>query len=113
MRILTVVAAFLIGGAVGETISASQAKDHVGEYFTVCGTVANQHTASTARGEPTFLDMDAAWPHQVFTIVIWKDDLERVGELPSVKSHVCASGVIRDYKGVANIFVRSAGQFSK
>jgi hypothetical protein len=113
MKIVAVVAAFLFWGAVGETINAPQAKDHIGEYFTVCGKVVSQHTASGSRGEPTFLDVDAPYPHQVFTIVIWKDDIERVGELPSVKSRVCASGVIREYKGVANIFVRTAGQFSK
>jgi hypothetical protein len=113
MKIVTIIAAFLIWAAVGETINAPQAKDHVGEYFTVCGTVVNQHVASNSRGEPTFLDIDFSYPHQVFTVVIWKDDMERVGELPGLKSHVCTSGVIREYKGVANIFVRSAGQFSK
>jgi hypothetical protein len=65
-----------------------------------------------SRGEPTFINLDSAYPNQVFTILVWGDDRKNVGELPRVGSHVCASGVIQDYKGVAEIVVRSSGQLS-
>jgi hypothetical protein len=94
----------------GETFTAAQAKAHEGENATVCGKVASEKTATGSRGEPTFINLDAAYPNQVFTILVWGEDRKRVGELPQVGSRVCASGVIKDYKGVPEIVVRGSGQ---
>jgi|SRR6266700_8232835 len=52
-------------------ISASEAKDHVGESATVCGGVASTHYAASSRGKPTFINLDRAYPNQIFTILIW------------------------------------------
>ena len=98
--------------AVAETITATDAKNHVGEKATVCGKVASEKTASTSRGEPTFINLGTPYPKQVFTILVWGDDRKNVGELPRVGAHVCASGVIQDYRGVPEIVVRSSGQLS-
>ncbi len=98
--------------AVAATITAADAKNHIGEQATVCGSVANEKTATSSRGEPTFINLDATYPNQVFTILVWGDDRKNVGELPRVGSRVCASGVIKDYRGVPEIVVRSSGQLS-
>jgi hypothetical protein len=98
--------------AVAETITPVDAKNHIGEQATVCGKVAGEKTAAGSRGEPTFINLDAAYPNQVFTILVWGDDRKNVGELPRVGSRVCASGVIQDYRGVPEIVVRSSGQLS-
>jgi hypothetical protein len=98
--------------AIAATITTAEAKNHVGEQATVCGKVASEKTATSSRGEPTFINLDAAYPNQVFTILIWGSDRGSVGELPRVGSRVCASGMIQDYKGVPEIVVRSAGQLS-
>ncbi|MGB8478013.1 MAG: hypothetical protein WCE63_04125 [Acidobacteriaceae bacterium] len=98
--------------AVAETITATDAKNHVGEQETVCGKVAGEKTAASSRGEPTFINLDSAYPNQVFTILVWGDDRKNVGEMPRLGSHVCASGVIRNYKGVPEIVVRSGEQLS-
>ncbi len=95
-----------------ETITAADAKNHVGEKATVCGTVADERTATSSRGEPTFINLDSRYPHQVFTILIWGEDRKNVGELPRVGSHACASGVIQDYRGVPEIVVRNGEQLS-
>lgn len=99
--------------ATAQTISAADAKNHVGEKATVCGKVAGERTATSSRGEPTFINLDAAYPNQVFTILIWGDDRPNVGTLPSEGSHVCATGMIQEYRGVPEIVVRSSGQLSK
>jgi hypothetical protein len=88
-------------------------KNHVGESTTVCGVVASERTATSSRVEPTFINLDSAYPNQVFTILVWGDDRKNVGELPRVGSHVCAKGLIADYRGVPEIVVRSSGQLSK
>ena len=99
--------------ASAQTISAADAKNHIGEQATVCGKVASEKTAVSSRGEPTFIHLDSAYPNQVFTILVWGDDRQSVGELPQVGSHICATGLIKDYRGVPEIVVRSSGQFSR
>ena len=115
MKTITVVAALLLTASIGhaQSLTASQAKAHEGETATVCGAVASERTATSSRGEPTFINLDSTYPNQVFTILIWGDDRKNVGELPHVGSHVCVKGLIADYHGVPEIVVRSSGQLSK
>lgn len=96
-----------------QTISAADAKSHIGEHATVCGKVASERTATSSRGQPTFINLDAAYPNQIFTILIWGEDRQNVGALPSEGSRVCATGVIQEYRGVPEIVVRSSGQLSR
>ncbi len=115
MKTLAVVATLLLSTSIAQaqTLTAAQAKAHEGENATVCGTVASEHTATRSRGEPTFINLDSAYPNQVFTILVWGDDRAAVGTLPPSGSHVCATGLIKDYRGVPEIVVRSSRQFSK
>ena len=115
MKTIAFVAAFLLMASVGQaqSLTTDQAKAHEGESATVCGIVASERTATSSRGEPTFINLDSAYPKQVFTILVWGDDRTNVGELPRVGSHVCAKGQITDYHGVPEIVVRSSGQLSK
>jgi hypothetical protein len=98
--------------AMAQTITAADAKNHVGDQATVCGKVSGEKTATGSRGEPTFVNLDSAYPNQIFTILVWGDDRKNVGELPRVGSRVCASGVIQNYTGVPEIVVRGSGQLS-
>lgn len=95
-----------------QTISAADAKSHIGEKATVCGRVASERTATSSKGEPTFINLDAAYPNQIFTILIWGEDRPNVGVLPSEGSRVCATGLIQDYRGVPEIVVRNGVQLS-
>ncbi len=55
-----------------QRITAAGAKHHLGEKTRICGRVAGSiHLAQDARGAPTFLNLDEAYPNQIFTIVIW------------------------------------------
>jgi len=111
-----VTASFLLSialtSALAATITAADAKNHIGEQATVCGKVASEKTATSSRGEPTFINLDAAYPNQIFTILVWGDDRAAVGTFPSTGAHVCATGMIKDYRGVPEIVVRSSGQLS-
>jgi hypothetical protein len=114
MKTLGIIAALVLFSSFGQcgTITASQAKAHEGENATVCGTVASEHTAMRSRGEPTFIDLGSAYPNQVFTILVWGDDRANVGALPRKGAHACATGLIKDYRGVPEIVVRSGEQVS-
>jgi DNA/RNA endonuclease YhcR with UshA esterase domain len=94
-----------------QSISAAEAKNHVGEKVTVCGKVADERTATGSRGEPTFINLDAPYPHQIFTLVVWGEDRPAVGKLPEQGAHVCALGLIDEYRGIPEIKVWSRSQF--
>lgn len=94
------------------SISAAQARDHVGEKATVCGEVVGTHYAASSRGSPTFLNLDEPYPKQIFTVVIWGNDRPKFGNPESTykNTHMCASGLIDSYRGVPQIVAREPGQ---
>jgi hypothetical protein len=94
-----------------QTVSSSDASKHVGEQTTVCGQIASKHTAEGARGKPMFLDLDHAFPNQTFTIVIWETDKGKVGDFPAT-GNVCVTGTITMYRGVAQIVLHDAKNWS-
>jgi hypothetical protein len=105
-------AAWLLFASIGQsqTITAAQAREHDGETATVCGVAQNEHTAATTRGKPTFIDLDSAFPYQIFSILVWDEDRPNVGELPHTGSKVCVSGMITYYHGVPRITVKNSAQ---
>jgi hypothetical protein len=94
------------------TLTASQAKDHVGEQATVCGVVASAHHATRSKGQPTFLDLDKAYPSAIFTIVIWGENRAAFGAPERVyrDKQICVSGKIAKFRGVPEIVVTDPKQ---
>jgi hypothetical protein len=86
-------------------ITASEAKDHVGDRATVCGKVASTHYAKSSKGEPTFLNLDEPYPKEIFTILIWGSDRGKFGTPESEYKglRVCVTGKITTYRGVPEI----------
>jgi hypothetical protein len=89
-------------------ISPGEAKDHVGENSTVCGEVASTHYAPRTRGNPTFMNLDRAYPNQIFTVLIWGSDRPKFGipEQTYRSKHICVTGTISVYRGVPEVIVR-------
>ena len=86
------------------TLTTAEAAQHVGENRTVCGTIVNTHTADASHGTPTFIDIDQAWPNQVFDLVVWGDRKADIGNFPK-SGKVCASGKIILFRGRPEIFL--------
>jgi len=82
--VLTVIFSGLLLGQ--EKLSATEAKNHVGEKATVCGTVASARYAESTKGQPTFLNLDKPYPHHIFTILIWGSDRR------TFEKRVCVTG---------------------
>src|SRR5580704_18654577 len=95
-----------------KTLTAAEAKDHVGEVATVCGEVASTHYAARSRGNPTFINLDKPYPNQVFTILIWGSDRPKFGDPEEAyrSKRICATGKISDYKGVPEIVAYEPSQ---
>jgi hypothetical protein len=101
--------------AAAATVSAENAASHVGETATICGVVASAKFAANSRSQPTFLDLDRAYPNAVFTAVIFGDDRPKFGtpEKSLQGSRVCVTGAIRLYRGKPEIILNDPSQLSK
>ncbi len=110
----TVVTALLIGLAASPALAASltpeQAGAHVGQTGTVCGTVASAHYAE--RSGTTFLNLGQPYPHQVFTVVIFRDARALFGEpeWTMAGKRLCIRGEIRSYRNQPEIILNQPSQ---
>jgi len=99
-------------GLAQNSISAAEAKNHVGEKTTVCGEVASTHYAARSRGNPTFINLDKPYPNQIFTVLIWGSDRPKFSDPEETyrDKHICVTGKISDYKGVPEIVAYEPSQ---
>ena len=86
---------------VPRTLTPAQARDHLGEQATVCGKVVTARYAASARGEPTFLNLDEPYPMPIFTVIIWREQRARFGspEILYRDKTICVTGKITSYRG--------------
>lgn len=96
------------------SISASEAKNHIGESATVCGGVASTHYARTSRGSPTFINLDKPYPNQIFTVVIWGSERPKFGDPEETYrgKRICVAGKISLYRGVPEVIAYGPSQIS-
>ena len=95
-------------------LTATEAKNHVGEKATVCGTVASARYADRTNGQPTFLNLDEPYPKNVFTILIWGSNRGKFGEPETkyVNAKLCVTGTIASYRGAPEIVASDPDQIS-
>jgi hypothetical protein len=110
--VLTAVIAATAAAQSSHTLTAAEAKNHLGETATVCGKVATARYAASARGQPTFLNLDEPYPKQIFTVLIWREQRARFGVPEEFFRNkvICVSGRITSYRGDPQIEVTDATQ---
>ncbi len=94
-------------------LSSQEADRHVGARAVVCGEVVNAVLASGTRGQPTFLNLDRAYPEQPFDLVVWgrhRDAFQPPPERAYLGESVCAAGRITEHQGVPRIEVTTPEQ---
>ena len=95
-------------------ITWQEASQHIGERVTVCGPVADADYYETSNGQPTFIDLGAAYPDASrVTVIIWGENRGAFPEPPEKMyggKTVCVTGVSYLYNGVCNIEVTSPDQ---
>src|SRR6266404_4509551 len=99
-------ASTIVGPVCAQTkLTATEAKNHIGETATVCGSVASTRYAVSTKGQPTFLNLDKPYPNQVFTILIWGSNRAKFGrpEVDYKDKHICVTGKITEYRGAPEI----------
>jgi DNA/RNA endonuclease YhcR with UshA esterase domain len=98
-----------------KSITAMEAGSHIGEVQTVCGMVASSKFASQSKKQPTFINLDKAYPNQIFTIVIWGSDRGKFPEPPEdyyQGKKICVKGMIKAYRGKPEIIVNDPSQIT-
>ena len=119
MRILRFLSALLLTSVTAispllaqQKLSANEAKDHIGETATVCGSVVSTRYAASTKGRPTFLNLDKPYPNQVFTVLIWGENRSKFGtpETEDKGKRICVTGKITEYKGAAEIVANDPHQ---
>jgi hypothetical protein len=68
----SVVIGLLVFSADAANLRPDDAVSHIGETATVCGVVAPAEFEANARSQPTLLDLGQAYPHTIFTAVIYR-----------------------------------------
>jgi DNA/RNA endonuclease YhcR with UshA esterase domain len=61
------------------------------------------------------MNLDVAYPNQVFTVVIWGDIRDQFEEFPEYfyrGKNITVSGIIIEYKGIAEIIVNDPDQIN-
>jgi micrococcal nuclease len=94
------------------TLTAAQAKNHVGENATVCGAVASATFAARSKGQPAFLNLDKPHPEGIFTALIWGSERSKFSHPEDTYKgkHICVTGAITLYGGVPQIVVTEPRQ---
>lgn len=114
LRLSVAVGLLLVGmtAIAASTLTPQQAAKAVGSHATVCGVVASAHYARTSRGEPTFLNLGQPYPNQIFTALVWGPDRSKFKMPPESfgGDDICVSGLIKSYRGIPEIIVRSPEQ---
>jgi endonuclease G len=82
-----------------------QAKYHIGDKITVCGTVVS--TKHTEKGS-TFLNLDRKFPNHIFSVTIWKDAHTNFSYAPATElmnQKVCITGLVTENRGTPTMNV--------
>jgi hypothetical protein len=85
--VLALALPLFVAAAQKGNITTREAKDHIGQVETVCGKVVSTHYAARSKGQPTFINLDEPYPHEIFTIVIWGSDRSKFGAPESKYQH--------------------------
>jgi DNA/RNA endonuclease YhcR with UshA esterase domain len=91
------------------TIELENVSKHIGDRVTVCGKVRGGRYLEQVKGNPTFLNMGAAFPKHTLTVVIWNDvrkEFEKAPEELFKDKEICVTGRVELYKGKVQIVVR-------
>lgn len=101
-----------VSAAMQNKLTPADAAKHIGEQATVCGTVASARYAERSNKKPTFLNLDKAFPNQIFTAVIFEADRAKFGEPEKelLNKKICVSGKIQEFQGKPEIVLTDEKQ---
>lgn len=97
------------------SIKAEEAAQHIGDSITVCAKVFTARYLERSKGQPTLLNMGAAYPNQPLTVVIFGEDRAKFGTAPEQAyndKEICVTGVLQLFNEKPQIVVRNKEQIT-
>jgi DNA/RNA endonuclease YhcR with UshA esterase domain len=98
-----------------KVVTLESVKEHVGDSVTVTGKVYGMKFFSESRQAPTLINVGAAFPNQLLTVVIYGEDRERLKLEPETlykDKELTVSGRVELYRGKPQIIIRDAAQIT-
>ncbi len=95
------------------SVTAKEAGKYIGKTISVCDKIFGGIFMSKSSGQPTFLNMGAAYPNAPFTIVIWADARRKFKLKPEEfyrNKQVCITGEIIVFNGKPEMIVTDPTQ---
>lgn len=87
-------------------LTAREAKDHIGQQATVCGTVAGWRHLGASWGNPISLDLDKLYPNEPFSVVIWARNRTKFRDPEDYRNrNICVTGRIGSHRGKAEMII--------
>ena len=112
--ILMLLAAFGFTSNAQKAIELAEISSHVGDSVTVKGKIFGVKYLEAAKNTPTFINIGAAYPHQLLTIVIWGDVRKKLGYIPEDSKFAggmaTVTGKLEVYKGKPQIVITDPKQ---
>lgn len=95
-------------------IQLEDAAQHVGDSVTLTGKVFGVRYLADAKNSPTFINLGAAFPNQLLTVVIWGPVRSKMTTPPSEENstgkQLTITGKIELYRGKPQIVVQDPAQ---
>lgn len=96
------------------SIKIEEVTNHMGDTVKLKAKIFGIKTLSNAKGTPTLINLGAAYPNQLLTIVIWQEVKEKLGFDPSDAKYIGGlaevTGKIESYKGKPQITLTNPSQ---
>lgn len=111
--LLSITFSFFFLSAFSQTITSEQVKDNVGKTVTVLGKVADGRYLASSAKQPTLLNIDKAFPNQVFTVVIYGENRKAFGYKPEevlMGKNIYVTGKVTMYNGKPQVEVAKPEQ---
>jgi DNA/RNA endonuclease YhcR with UshA esterase domain len=110
---------FIIIAILGVKLSQSQTvvqlpdiSNHIGDSVKVEGKVYSTRYLADSKGSPTLINIGAAYPNQLLTVVIYGDDRKNFTSSPEFfkDKEVVVTGKVESYRGKPQIIVHDSSQ---
>ena len=89
-------------------LNTYQAQENIGKYCTVCGKVVSTKYVENNKTNPTYLNLDKAFPDQIFTVLITQEIRNSMSYIPEKilnDKEICVYGKVTQYKGTPQIII--------
>ena len=100
-------------GNAQQKITLAEVNKHIGDSVIICGKISGGKFLDAAKNQPTFLNMGAAYPNQLLTIVIWGNTRKLFSYKPEEHlkdKNICVTGRIEVFKEKPQIVVQQVSQ---